>query len=118
MEVDLSGGVVFASTNTQNFVVSQTNILSESCVFGNVSNQAVANHTAVAVGIQCKWPKNDILFSSIPIITRWKTPSRRSDSSKNWCFINKARLRHILPAMEVYVRLRSRSTSKATNSRR
>ncbi len=50
MEVDLVGGAVFASSNTQNFVLSQMNILTESCVFGNVSNQAVANHTAVAVG--------------------------------------------------------------------
>jgi hypothetical protein len=50
MEADLVGGAVFASSNTQNFVLSQMNILTESCVFGNVSNQAVANHTAVAVG--------------------------------------------------------------------
>ncbi len=50
MDVDLSGGIGFSTTNTQNFVVNQTNILNESCVFGNVSNQAVANHTAVAVG--------------------------------------------------------------------
>mgnify|MGYP000084542507 CR=1 FL=1 len=49
MDVDLLGGIGFSTTNTQNFVVNQTNILSESCVFGNVSNQAVANHTAVAV---------------------------------------------------------------------
>ena len=50
MDVDRSGGIVFSTTNTQSFVVNQTNILSESCVLGNVSNQAVANHTAVAVG--------------------------------------------------------------------
>ncbi len=50
MEVDLVGGAMFATSNTQNFVLSQTNILNESCVFGNVSNQAIANHTAVAVG--------------------------------------------------------------------
>ncbi len=50
MEVDLAGGVVFATSNTHSFVMNQTNILNESCVFGNVSNQAIANHTAVAVG--------------------------------------------------------------------
>ena len=50
MEVDLVGSAMFASSNTRNFVLSQMNILTESCVFGNVSNQAVANHTAVAVG--------------------------------------------------------------------
>ena len=50
MYVDLSGGIGVSTTNTQNFIVNQTNILSESCVFGNVRNQAVANHTAVDVG--------------------------------------------------------------------
>ena len=50
MEIDLVGGAMFATSNTQNFVLNQTNILNESCVFGNVSNQAIASHTAVAVG--------------------------------------------------------------------
>ena len=49
MEVDMIGSAVFASCNTQNIVVNQTNIKNDSCVFGNVSHQTVANQTAVAV---------------------------------------------------------------------